>query len=102
MDRIDPLYFAVSNRIDVSEETRIKATSEEAGQWAEASKGNGKLLKSRQSSIGALSMGQLQHQISFLKSFISAMPWVIMATLEPRRHTMTSPSITTNCNVTTI
>ncbi|KAI9573523.1 ubiquitin elongating factor core-domain-containing protein [Boletus coccyginus] len=40
MDRIDPLYFAVSNRIDVSEETRIKATSEEAGQWAEANKGN--------------------------------------------------------------
>ncbi|KAF8442825.1 ubiquitin elongating factor core-domain-containing protein [Boletus edulis BED1] len=40
MDRIDPLYFAVSNRIDVSEETRIKATSEEAGQWAEANRGN--------------------------------------------------------------
>ncbi|KAI6166622.1 ubiquitin elongating factor core-domain-containing protein [Pisolithus thermaeus] len=35
MDRIDPLYFAVSNRIDVKEETRIKATSEEAAQWAE-------------------------------------------------------------------
>lgn len=44
MDRIDPLYFAVSNRIDVSEETRIKATSEEAGQWAEGNKGNGTLL----------------------------------------------------------
>ncbi|KAG9315705.1 ubiquitin elongating factor core-domain-containing protein [Chiua virens] len=40
MDRIDPLYFAVSNRIDVSEETRIKATSEETGEWAEANKGN--------------------------------------------------------------
>ncbi|KAF8558253.1 hypothetical protein OG21DRAFT_1455716 [Imleria badia] len=40
MDRIDPLYFAVSNRIDVSEETRIKATSEEAGRWAEENKGN--------------------------------------------------------------
>ncbi|KAG6377167.1 ubiquitin elongating factor core-domain-containing protein [Boletus reticuloceps] len=40
MDRIDPLYFAVSNRIDVSEETRIKATSEEAGQWVEANRGN--------------------------------------------------------------
>ncbi|KAI6129728.1 ubiquitin elongating factor core-domain-containing protein [Pisolithus croceorrhizus] len=35
MDRIDPLYFAVSNRIDVKEETRIKATSEEAAHWAE-------------------------------------------------------------------
>ncbi|KAN0087641.1 Ubiquitin elongating factor core domain containing protein [Tylopilus felleus] len=39
MNRINPLYFSVSNRIDVSEETRIKATSEEAGQWAEANKG---------------------------------------------------------------
>ncbi|KAI5989101.1 ubiquitin elongating factor core-domain-containing protein [Pisolithus albus] len=35
MNRIDPLYFAVSNRIDVKEETRIKATSEEAAQWAD-------------------------------------------------------------------
>lgn len=49
MDRIDPLYFAVSDRIDVSEETRIKATSEEAGRWAEENRGNGKLLKFRQS-----------------------------------------------------
>jgi len=101
MDRIDPLYFAVSNRIDVSEETRIKATSEEAGQWAEANKG-GELLKFWQLSIGVLFIGQPQHQISFLKSFISAMLWVIMATLELRRHTTTSPSITTNCNATTI
>ena len=53
MNRINPLYFSVSNRIDVSEETRIKATSEEAGQWAEANKGKGRLLKFRQSSIGA-------------------------------------------------
>ncbi|KAI6042671.1 ubiquitin elongating factor core-domain-containing protein [Pisolithus marmoratus] len=35
MDRIDSLYFAISNRIDLKEETRIKATSEEAAQWAE-------------------------------------------------------------------
>ncbi|KIO02810.1 hypothetical protein M404DRAFT_27705 [Pisolithus tinctorius Marx 270] len=35
MDRIDSLYFAISERIDVKEETRIKATSEEATRWAE-------------------------------------------------------------------
>ncbi|KAG7088410.1 hypothetical protein E1B28_012407 [Marasmius oreades] len=35
VDRIDPLYFAHSPRLDVREETRIKATSEEATRWAE-------------------------------------------------------------------
>ncbi|KAJ6585038.1 ubiquitin elongating factor core-domain-containing protein [Mycena capillaripes] len=35
MDRIDPLFYARSNRIDLKDETRIKATSEEASQWAE-------------------------------------------------------------------
>lgn len=33
MDRIDPLYYAHSSRVDVVDETRIKATSEEAQQW---------------------------------------------------------------------
>jgi ubiquitin conjugation factor E4 B len=33
IDRIDPLYFARSSRIDVKEETRIKATSDEASAW---------------------------------------------------------------------
>ncbi|KAK7048400.1 U-box domain-containing protein [Favolaschia claudopus] len=35
MDRIDPLFYARSNRIDLKDETRIKATSEEAARWAE-------------------------------------------------------------------
>ncbi|KAF9267408.1 ubiquitin conjugation factor E4 [Marasmius fiardii PR-910] len=35
VDRIDPLYFAHSQRLDIREETRIKATSEEAARWAE-------------------------------------------------------------------
>jgi ubiquitin conjugation factor E4 B len=35
IDKIDPLYFVHSNRIDVTEETRIKATAQEASQWAE-------------------------------------------------------------------
>jgi ubiquitin conjugation factor E4 B len=34
MDRIDPLYFAHSTRLDMKEETRIKATSDEATEWA--------------------------------------------------------------------
>jgi len=33
IDRIDPLYFAHSSRIDLKEETRIKATSDEASAW---------------------------------------------------------------------
>ncbi|KAK1229888.1 Ubiquitin conjugation factor E4 [Marasmius sp. AFHP31] len=35
IDRIDPMYFAHSSRLDIREETRIKATSEEAARWAE-------------------------------------------------------------------
>ncbi|KAJ7250831.1 ubiquitin elongating factor core-domain-containing protein [Mycena haematopus] len=35
MDRIDPLFYARSNRINLEDETRIKATSEEAAKWVE-------------------------------------------------------------------
>ncbi|KAJ6508731.1 ubiquitin elongating factor core-domain-containing protein [Mycena sanguinolenta] len=35
MDRIDPLFYARSKRINLDDETRIKATSEEAAKWAE-------------------------------------------------------------------
>ncbi|KIK52087.1 hypothetical protein GYMLUDRAFT_50156 [Collybiopsis luxurians FD-317 M1] len=41
IDKIDPLYFAHSNRIDITEETRIKATTQEASQWAEENKAPG-------------------------------------------------------------
>ena len=33
IDRVDPLYFAHSTRVDIKEETRIKATSEEVATW---------------------------------------------------------------------
>ncbi|KAH9922853.1 ubiquitin elongating factor core-domain-containing protein [Epithele typhae] len=33
MDKIDPAYYAHSSRIDLSEETRINATNEEAEEW---------------------------------------------------------------------
>ncbi|KAF8631028.1 hypothetical protein AX15_002639 [Amanita polypyramis BW_CC] len=35
MDRIDPLFFVNSSRISIKDETRIKATSEEATKWEE-------------------------------------------------------------------
>ncbi|KAJ3574715.1 hypothetical protein NP233_g1573 [Leucocoprinus birnbaumii] len=38
MDRVDPLFYIHSNRIDLSDETRIKATSEEANEWADANR----------------------------------------------------------------
>jgi len=38
MDRIDPLYYARSPRIKLGDETRIKATSEEAQTWEEENK----------------------------------------------------------------
>lgn len=34
IDRIDPLYLARSDRVDVREETRFKATSDEVAKWA--------------------------------------------------------------------
>ncbi|KAF9464224.1 ubiquitin elongating factor core-domain-containing protein [Collybia nuda] len=38
MDRIDPLYYVHSRRIDLKDETRIKATSEEALEWENQNK----------------------------------------------------------------
>ncbi|KAI9458816.1 ubiquitin elongating factor core-domain-containing protein [Russula earlei] len=36
IDRIDPHYYAHTSRIDIKEETRINATSDEAAQWNHA------------------------------------------------------------------
>lgn len=38
MDKIDPLYYVRSSRIDLKEETRIKATSEEVQTWEDSVK----------------------------------------------------------------
>ena len=47
MDRIDPFYFARSKRIVLGDETRIKATNEEARKWEEENKDpSGMLLQS--------------------------------------------------------
>jgi len=35
VDRIDPLFYAQSSRLKLGEETRIKATNEEAAKWEE-------------------------------------------------------------------
>jgi ubiquitin conjugation factor E4 B len=53
MDRIDPLYYAHSSRIDLKEETRIKATSEEASEWE----------KQNKNPNGAFTIGILIHLI---------------------------------------
>jgi ubiquitin conjugation factor E4 B len=38
MDRVDPLFYINSDRIDLGDETRIKATSEEAAEWAKSNR----------------------------------------------------------------
>lgn len=38
LGRIDPLFYARSSRINIKDETRIKATSEEASEWEEKQK----------------------------------------------------------------
>lgn len=48
MNRIDPLFYANTTRMDLSDETRIKATSEEVNEWVEQNKSpNGELVISR-------------------------------------------------------
>ena len=41
IDRIDPLYYARSDRLDLKEETRINATSGEAEEWWKESQAPG-------------------------------------------------------------
>jgi ubiquitin conjugation factor E4 B len=72
IDRIDTLYFAHSSRIDVKEETRIKATSDEASAWVKENEShNGSfsfifLYCARSTDI----FNQLLHPILSLISFI--------------------------------
>lgn len=40
IDRIDPLYFAHSSRLDLKDETRINATSNEAEEWRKQHEGD--------------------------------------------------------------
>ena len=44
IDRIDPLYLARSDRVDVKEETRFKATSDEVAKWAIQIRAEGGML----------------------------------------------------------
>jgi len=39
MDRVDSLFYIHSDRIDLSDETRIKSTSEEANEWIKTNQG---------------------------------------------------------------
>ena len=41
MDKIDPIYLARSTHVDAKEETRIKATSDEAAEWAKRVQASG-------------------------------------------------------------
>jgi ubiquitin conjugation factor E4 B len=41
MDRIDPFFYARSSRIDLKDETRIKATSQEAATWLQENQAPG-------------------------------------------------------------
>lgn len=44
IDRIDAKYFAMSDRVKLGDETRLKATAEEAAAWEKrVTEGGGKL-----------------------------------------------------------
>jgi ubiquitin conjugation factor E4 B len=43
LDRVDPLFYAHSPRLDISEETRILANANEAKSFHEANKPTGEL-----------------------------------------------------------
>lgn len=38
MDRVDPEFYRQSQRLNVSEETRLKATRDEAAEWVARTK----------------------------------------------------------------
>lgn len=44
IDRIDPLYYAHSSRIDLNDETRINAASQEAEEWRQQHANDGGTL----------------------------------------------------------
>ena len=80
MDKIDPLYYVRSSRIDLKEETRIKATSEEVQTWEESvQETNGKFKFYKYPFFSYIPMDvQLQLQISFPTFSFSLLRWAIM------------------------
>lgn len=70
MDRIDTCYFAHSSRIDVKEETRIKATSDEASLWVKENETPGGIVASFTMMELALTLLKLHRPILFQISSI--------------------------------
>lgn len=95
MDRIDPLFYAQSSRINLGEETRIKATSEEATKWEEENKSPNGTCKNLRNHVLRLMNLLLQPQLrtSFPASSILPLPWAIMAICAQSRLTTVWQSI---------
>ena len=98
MDRIDPLYYTHSSRINLKEETRIKATSEEAATWEQAHRDPNGLWKCFTSPthnyiIRPFTPSQLPHRISPPIYSTSLSRWAITDTSRLFRVTLTFPNI---------
>jgi hypothetical protein len=86
MDRVDPQYYARSTRLDIKEETRINATSDEAAKWvSEAHSSDGtsilnivldysRILTSRRSPT-EFYLGNILSELGFGPLWISANSW---------------------------
>jgi len=59
MDRVDSLFYIHSDRIDLSDETRIKSTSEEANEWT----------RTNQDPRGRTALSYTARLTSFFESF---------------------------------
>lgn len=95
MDRIDPLYYTHSSRINLKEETRIKATSEEAATWEQAHRDPNGLWKFFTSSTHNYIVYQSQLPHLILSPIYSTSPsrWATTDTSRPFRVTLTFPNI---------
>jgi len=65
MDRIDPLYYIRSSRIDVKEETRINATSDEAAEWEKQNQSPGCTFVTLVTYTGSLTLRSYATQFHF-------------------------------------
>lgn len=100
MDRIDLLYYAHSSRIDLKEETRIKATSEQAIEWAQKHQApNGGFAASRCFWVSLTYLFDKRlHLILFRTYSTSPLLWAIMAICERFKHLTIPPNMSMTCS----
>ncbi|KAG2045883.1 hypothetical protein BDR06DRAFT_965538, partial [Suillus hirtellus] len=82
MDRMDPYYFSVSTRIDLKEETRIKATSDEAAQWTPQQLHVQATIENVKNEMSKIQSQQLAYRFQLLDPELVF--WYLIRSVDPR------------------